>query len=472
MVEITFPLSSAPGKGKQESGGRLVNAFTEKLADTARAKTVRRRSPGITQVAATTDYSHLRGFHNSGDIVYAALDERLVKITRSGSTYSIADLGELAGDTPVTFAQNNQETPDKVVVTENGAFNVFSDSAPTAFAAPALPQPNSVTSIGGYLVFTTLFGEIWATGLNVLTVATDSFTTAQQKSDTLLRGVTFRNEFIACGKTSMEVYVNAGTSPFPLAYSTSIPRGLRGPWAIAGHQDGWSNELIWVGDDNKVYQLDGYRPVAISAHDVERAIEDITDDDDLEASVYMHGGHAIWSLSSSSWTWEFNLTTRQWNERKSYLQSRWRASQSVSALGEWLVGDRESGKVGVIDPDAFTEFGEPLIWTVESAPGSAFPGRVSVPRVDFDFEVGVGAVTGSTTQTDPQVAISWSDDGGASFSSPVMRSLGALAKWQTAITINRTGMAGAKGRIWRLEVSDPVRVALYGGTMVAEGRAA
>jgi hypothetical protein len=471
MPEITFPLSSSPGRGKQESGGRLINSFTEQLSPTARAKTVRRRVPGITQLTATSSYSHLRGFHESSDVVYAALDERLMKVTLSGSTYSITDLGSLSGDTPVTFAQNNSDTPDKVVVTEDGAFNVFADSAPTAFAAPALPQPNSVTAIGGYLVFTTLFGEIWATGLNVLTIATDSFATAQQKSDSLLRGITFRGEFLACGKASIEVYTNAGTAPFPLAYSTTIPRGLRGPWAIAGYQDGWANELIWVADDNTVQKLDGYRAVRVSTHDVERDIAAITDEDDLEAYVYMHGGHAIWSLSSSSWTWEFNLTTGQWNERESYQEARWRASQSVNAFGLWMVGDRESGKIGKIDPDAFTEFSDPLIWTVESAPGSVFPGRVSIPRADFDFEVGIGSVTGTEPiQTDPQVNISWSDNGGATFSSPVRRSLGRQAKWQTLVNVNRTGMAGSKGRLWRLEVSDPVRVSLYSGSMVAEGR--
>lgn len=471
MPEIVFPLSSAPGRGKQESGGRLINAYAEKLGDNARAKTVRRRCPGIASLASTTSYSHARGFHYSNSVLYVAMDDRLLKLTRSGSTYTLSDIGSLSGDQPVTFAQNNEDDPSMVVVTENGAFNVTASAAPTSFAAPALPQPNSVTSIGGYLVFTTLFGEIWATGLNVKTIATDSFTTAQQRSDGLLRGITFRNEFFACGQTSIEVYVNAGTSPFPLAYSTAIPRGLKGQWCIGGYQEGWSSELLWVGDDNCVYQLDGYKPVRVSTHDVERDIESITDATDIEVYVYMHGGHAIWSMSSSTWTWEFNLTTRQWHERASYLETRWRGSHTVKAFDQWIAGDRETGKLGTIDEDTHDEYGNPLVWTVESAPSSAFPGRIAIPRMDFDFEVGVGRVGGDQPiETDPKVRISWSDNGGATFSNPVIRDLGKQSQWQTIVNVNRTGMTGPKGRITRLEVSDPVRVALYGGTMVAEGR--
>ena len=471
MPEIIFPLSSAPGQGKQESGGRLINAYTEKLADNARAKTVRRRCPGLALLEEDDTYSHVRGFHFSNDILYVVMDERLLKLTVSGSTYTLASIGALSGTTPVTFAQNNEDTPSIVAVTENGAFDVTDTSAPSAFAAPALPQPNSVSAIGGYLVFTTLFGEIWATGLNVTTIATDSFTTAQQRSDGLLRGITFRNEFFAFGQTSIEVYTNAGTSPFPLAYSTAIPRGLKGQWCVAGQQEGWSNELIWIGDDNRVYQLNGYKPVPVSTHDVERDIEAITDADEIEACVYMHGGHAIWSISSLTWTWEYNLTTGQWHERQSYLDTRWRASQTVKAFDQWIAGDQETGKLFTIDEDEEEEGGNPMVWTVESAPSSAFPGRVAIPRMDFDFEVGVGRVGGTQPiETDPKVRISWSDNGGASFSSPVIRELGKQSQWRTTVSVNRTGMTGQKGRIVRLEVSDPVRVALYGGTMVAEGR--
>lgn len=469
MTEIIFPLSSTPGSGRQESGGRLINAYTEKLGDNARAKTVRRRCPGLTDIASNESYAHVRGFHYSNNVLYIAYDDWLYKLTRAGSVYTLASVGELFGTGLVTFAENNAEPPAIVAITSEGAFNIFSDAAPTSFAG-VVASPNSVSSLGGYLIFTNRFGEIFATGLNTVTIASDSFTTAQAKSDSLLRGIAFRGEFFACGQTSIEVYSNEGTQPFPLRYKTAIPRGLKGQWAIGGYQDGWSNELCWVGDDNVAYQLDGYKPVPISTPDQERDFADTTTEDDIEAYVYMHSGNAVLSISSPSWTWEFNLKTRLWHERKSYLGSRWRVSQTIKAFDQWLAGDRTTGKIFAISEDEYEESGDPLIFTVESAPSSAFPGRVSVPRMDFDMEVGVGLVSGEDTEIEPVVGISWSDDGGATFCSPVERSLGRIMNVNTTINVNRTGMAGSKGRIVRIEVSDPVRVGLYGGTMVLEGR--
>lgn len=474
MPQIAFPLSSSPGLGRQESGGRLINAYTEMLGDFARSKTVRRRAPGLTERFSVTGRSHCRGYFFSNNVLFKALDERLVKVTKSGSTYTVTDRGSLSGTGVVTFARNNKDVnPDHVVVTENGAFTFSSDDDPESYPSPNLPQPNSVDTVGSFFVFTNLFGELWASDLNSTAVNANSFTTVPAKSGTLLRGLTYSDQYFAFCLDSVCVYRNEGTSPFPLGFVTKFSPGLKGAHAVAGHQEGWSNKLIWVGNDNVVYQLDGYRPLRISTHDVERAVEDITDGSTIEACVYMSAGHAIFSLSSPTWTWEYNLTTGLWHERKSYGGDRWRGSRTIPAFNQWLVGDLESGKTFAISEDAFDEGGDPLIFHVESGPGSAFPGRIAVPRVDFDFEVGVGQLSGvQPTETDPVVLISWSDDGGATWCNPIPRSLGQLAKFNTAITVNRTGMAGPKGRMWRAQVSDPVRVALYGGTYVAEGLAA
>jgi hypothetical protein len=70
-----------------------------------------------------------------------------------------------------------------------------------------------------------------------------------------------------------------------------------------------------------------------------------------------------------------------------------------------------------------------------------FPNRTKVARADFNFVVGVGQATGADPiATDPSVGISWSDDGGMSWSQEFIRKLG------------------------RQKVSDPVYVAFMGAT--------
>ena len=66
-----------------------------------------------------------------------------------------------------------------------------------------------------------------------------------------------------------------------------------------------------------------------------------------QASKNLHGGKKFWVLSSPNWTWEFNLSTQQWNERWSLattgVQGRWRGTGGHPAFGKWLLGDMQSG---------------------------------------------------------------------------------------------------------------------------------
>lgn len=473
MVAIPFPLSSAPGVKPQEGAGRLINCYAEKLGEGARFPVRWTRSPGLRESVSTiTGHSHLRGGIVVSSTWLVVMDERCYGLTLSGSTYTATSLGALAGTTPVTCAKNNAATPNIVCVTENGARNLFTGSAPTDFADTDLPQPNSVAEINGYLVFTLGDGRIFATGLNNVSVATNSFTTEQGLI--LRRGVSFRGEFFAMGDRWTGVYRDAGTSPFPLERRFTIPRGICGTHAVAGWEPGWANELIWVGDDGRVYRLNGYTPEAISSLDVERAIAAATDRTLLEASVYMSGGNPFWVLTSpGEWTWEYNARTQNWNERKSYGRDDWRGSQTIKAFDHWMVGDRTTGKLFRVDEAYYKEATDPLVWHVESGIVANFPARLGAPRADFDFTAAVGSASGEDPiQTDPSVQISWSDDGGYRYGNPVLRKLGAEGAANQSVTVQRTGLVKAKGRRFRLVVSDPVHVALMGGQMAVEQRAA
>jgi len=104
------------------------------------------------------------------------------------------------------------------------------------------------------------------------------------------------------------------------------------------------------------------------------------------------------------------------------------------------------------------------MFQLESGPVQNFPNRTKVARADFDFVTGVGIATGQDPiATDPSVGISWSDDGGITWSNPYIRKLGRQAT-QHRITVLRSGMTGDMGRRWRLTVSDPIYVAFLGAS--------
>ncbi|MCJ2129220.1 hypothetical protein [Methylobacterium sp. E-045] len=471
MAAIAFPTSSRPGLSAEEGSGRLINAFVEQLGDGSRGPVSIRRVPGLARFA-DTGLRGPRGMRTLGDMLLAAYRDKLVQIRADGS---VMPLGDLPGTRRITIARNNRApVPQTVCVTEYGTYTLTSNGIPTPLAIPGeFPAPNSVEFLLGWFFFTGGDGRCYASGLNDTTFKTLDYTTEQARPGGLMRAIAFRSELFLFGPQEIGVYGGpANANGFPLSRVTGIPRGLIGPWAVAGHEEGWSNELIWAGDDGVVYQLSGYAPKRISNHDVERdlAAAAKVDATAIEASVHLVAGHAFWAISMPGRTWVYDLTTEQWHERASHAGSRWRATQSVKAFGRWLLGDRLGPGLLEVREDVFQEDGAPLRFRVESLPGASFPQRVAVPRADFDFVVGRGRAGGGGTVETPEVLVSWSDDGGAVWSSPLVRSLGRQGETRARVNLLRTGLTGVQGRTWRIDVSDPVYVALLGGAMAVETR--
>lgn len=506
MVDIVFPPSSAPGLRPQEGGGRLINAFADKAPVGAPSAVIHRRSPGLqaarliveTAIVAASGsriigmllmmqrpgsvisspggseiyvnpYSHTRGFLDVGTEALWILDDRVLKFDSAGV---VADLGILAGTKPVTVARNNATTPNNVVVTENGCFNLFSNGPPTVFPDGDLPgSPTSVCDFNGYFVWSFGDGRIFASELNSTNVNALSFNTEQGLF--VRRVVRYAGRLYALGNKWTGVYRDAGTFPFPFAREVTIPRGIVGTHAVAGWEAGWANELIWAGDDFVVYRLNGYTPQPISTDPISRDIQAAViagKRDLIEAFVYMYGKNAFWVLNChDEWTWEYNLSSGEWNERVSYNRNGWKGMKTLRMFDKWFCGDQYTGELYVIDGNYFLEGTDPLIWEVESGVLHSFPRGVVVPRASFHCTSGVGSFS-SAAGIDPKIEISWSLDGGHSYGAPVVRRLGGPGDTKSHPYVLNCGLSRGQGVRYKLRVSDPVHVGLNGGVVEAEPR--
>lgn len=469
-VPIPWPLSSSPGANPQESAGRLINCYAEPLGKDIEAKkgftpppAVWRKSAGLTQFGTSAN-AGFRGMLLVAGSLYSAWSGKASRFDSAGAETTLT--GTLTGTEKVFWARNNAGTPDIVCVAPStGAFTV-SSTAVIAFADPDIGAPNSVCFMDSYFIFTSGDGTLQASGQNNVSIATTDKTTAQSKPGGLTRGVAFNGQLVALGPAFGEVYADtANPTGFPFTRSYTIQRGLLSPYALAGHEDGFGSALIWVADDNSVVQHNGTpNPLKISPPDLDRLIAGVANKNDLEASVYISGGHPKWRLTCSTFTWEFDLGSQKWNERSSYQQLRTRGISGCSAFGKWIVGDTQSSKLLYIDQTAYSEVGNPHMFQMESGPVQNFPNRTKVARADFNFATGVGIATGADPiATTPTVGISWSDDGGLNWSRELTRQLGVQAT-QSRITLLRTGMTGSQGRRWRIKVSDPVYVSFLGAT--------
>lgn len=474
MPDIIFPVSSAPGRRPLEGQGRLVNCLTEVLQDGGQSRYAKRPAPGLRVAVDTGASGACRGMIAVSGVVMAAVGTRMIRIEQSGVTYSATDVGELPGSGPVYFAANNASpTPNIVAVTSVGAYNVFTSSAPTSFADPDLPQPNSITFLDGYFFPSIGDGRVFASGLNAVTINPLDFTTAQARPGGVYRAISFGQQLYAFGPSSIEFFANtANPEGFPFSRVEVSPIGLLTADAIAGYEDGWGASLMWVGDDRAVYRLDGgYSPQRVSPPDLDRALQSVANPADLHALVFEHPGHTCWAIIGPDFCWVYDLTTGYWHERQSYLQETWKARCSVRFKGEWLVGHASDGIIYRIDDEYRREGASPLVMRLRSGQNAVFPNRLAVPRCDFNFVVGQGDITGEEPiETDPRCWISYSKDGGNLFSTPVWRALGKQGEYGTRVNVNRLGLTGPMGIVWEISISDPVYVTLLGATFEVEQR--
>jgi hypothetical protein len=333
------------------------------------------------------------------------------------STGAVVSIFQPVGDETVTFSTTS-------LTGGAGAVGIAFSGSPAPYTGGgSLPVPNSVCFQDGYLFFTVADGRIFATGINSLSMNALTFITAQSRSDvTLLRGIAFSGLLFLFTTGHCEVWQDvANVAPaFPYARQVVLPYGLLQANAIAGQETGFDN-LSWVAHDFGVWNLPygQLNPTKISPPDLDRLIEaQHRQGNTLEASVYIFGGKKFWSLQSPAWTWEFNLSTQQWNERWSLdlingTQSRWRGTGGHPAFGKWLLGDIYSGTLCFIDDKNYTELGFPMLMRLESAPETAFPFRIRIARADFNFYTGAGmevsnivmTVTGAASGTGGQIVL-------------------------------------------------------------------
>lgn len=469
MTAIKFPLSTAPGFKLHESGGRLINCYAEPLGD---GRVRRIRAPGL-KAWGTTAYSGFRGFHFDGTNLYAAFEGKLVRWA-SASGGAATDVGDLAGSLPVFFARNNKTpTHDNVAVTDGNAFT-FTTIAVSSYGDSDVGAPNCVSFQSGYFFFTYGNGTVRSSALNGTAINSLDVATAETKADSLLRPIPFAGYLYLCGAGSIEVWANTGNATgFPYSYTLTIQRGLISQRAIAGYEDGFSQSIIFAADDNTVCQLNGYTPQKISTPDLDRLIEAVSDKSTLRAKAYKSSGHSFFELSCDEWTWTYDLNTQSWHERQSYLSSTFRANNAIYAFGKWLVGDANSGNILELTSSTFKELDDPMMFRLESelvASDAGFPARQVISRADFDVVTGVGKIAGEEPiETDPSCYISWSNDE-LNWSTPLQRPLGKAGTPGTHPMVLNTGMAGPRGRRWRLDVYDPVYVSAIGGQQFGEPR--
>ena len=214
---LGIPNSDKSGFGSNQ---RLLNGYPEALGQAAKSPLPIYGAPGTSRfdTGATGLTGPCRGMlYVYGKGLYVVAGTTAALFDDQGNATPVS--GTIAGSDMVIMAANQQTNPQIGIVSENVYYVL--DTGANAISQPnltTLPAPNSVTFLDGYLVFSIPNGQIFQTNLNdALTVNALAYATVSSRADGLRRIVTHRGALIALGETSLEIWEDAGMTPFAFA---------------------------------------------------------------------------------------------------------------------------------------------------------------------------------------------------------------------------------------------------------------
>jgi hypothetical protein len=155
--------------------------------------------------------------------------------------------------------------------------------------------------------------EWYISGLDTTTFGALDFSTADAVSDTLVGVISCNRDLFLLGKTHIEVWYNAGASPFPFVRSSPgvIERGV-----LAAHTAQKADGVVhFVGDDRRAYKLRGYALESTSTTSEQEHLN-LTSASAVSACVYSVYGQLIYAVNTTpGTTYEHNVTTGLWHVR-------------------------------------------------------------------------------------------------------------------------------------------------------------
>lgn len=436
---------------------QLINAYAEKQDQDAKGPLAVLPADGLVEFAEVTD-TPCRGtiYLPDLDVAYSFHSSSVYKVTSAGTeTY----IGTIPGIDPVQISRNQKATPQIVVRCTAGLYMIENDVVSLLNDSDILGAVVTQDHIGGYTTLGFVNRQFQLSSLNESSEYDGlDFATFEQKAGKLVRVVANAGALYGFCDRWCEIWQVTGNADFPIEPSSApvIEKGLLAANGITP----CDNTLFFVGHDGIVYRLQGAQPLRVSNHDVERNIQDDADQSSISAFSWSRGGHAFATFSGSTWTRSFDANTGVWHTRSSYPFDYWRACYPFFAWGKVIVGDKWSGKLFYLDSDAFTEDDQTMIWGVDFPPMHTFHNGGIVDAVHFDLAVGYGDQSSTSQGFDPKVMLSWSVDGGNTFGTERILSLGQRGQYRTRVTSRRLGSFGPQGIVFRLRISDPVVRAL------------
>lgn len=246
---------------------------------------------------------------------------------------------------------------------------------------------------------------------------------------------------------STEIWGDSGNADFPFARisGSTLNVGIDAPWSVAvmwdGSVFGLTSSSMGTG---VIAQANGSSGGRVSDHSVENAIRKYARTNDAIASTYLENGHSFYRIDfpTANKTWEYDKTTGVWAELgiatlgdevyaadlgRYYVHVEWPNQTRMH-----LVADYTTGKIWQVDPDFLDDDGIEIQVMRISPHVNTYLEYQNCREFALDCEL--GTLDPNLKGADgkpliPTVQMSYSDDGGNTWSDPRAASLGRTGEY-------------------------------------------
>lgn len=324
---------------------------------------------------------------------------------------TLTTLGPVAvGDTTMTRSRS------QLAIVAGNRYYVWDGTTLAEVTGTPFALENSVAFISNYFIITEHLGEAFYYSLDADTIGGLSFASAEYYPDNLRRVMVANDLIYFMGTRSIEPWQVTGSAnlPFSKIAGAQIEKGLRSTLEAVV----MDNTLHWVSQEGRVYR--GGQAQNITTDAVAAALEGNTG----RMVTYQTRNHdnAVVRLTGCP-AFVFDPSTQMWWERSSGVNhDEWDVTATVQHNGVWYAGTR-GGKICTFS--GFQDLGEELRREAISTNITQGGNRFSVDEVNL-------RVSGSGS-----IMLSWSKDGGRTFSNERQRTFGG--EFEYPVQINRLG---------------------------------
>lgn len=453
-----------------QNAQKLINWYIEVDQMGGKYGMILRPTPGMLSFSTIDSRSTIRGLIQYRGVLYAVADHYLYTVNSSGTETLIGALNTAAAHTTQQIRYAAYGT--QILIVDSGkayVYNLTANNVAEVADADFPANIEDVTVQDGYFIITVSNSENFYVSRNSDATdwdALDVFESGAQ-GDYLLACISDHKELWLFGSQSIEIWYQTED---PDALFQRREGGVLNVGIVSARTLCQAdNTLFWLSQDesgqNLIMRANGYTPTNITNQAVAAKISNYTTVSDAFAYTHRIGTHSFYVITfpTEGKTWAYDMSNEQWHERQSYIGSdytRHRGNCAVFCYGKSLVGDYQSNVIYQYSTTTYDEGGAILKRQRTTQPLPFQNYFTSIYDLEIDFEPGVGLSTGQGS--DPQVMLRVSIDGGHTFGSVQMRSLGAQGAYSKRAKWDMLGY----GRDWVLDltITDPVNAVLLGAS--------